>query len=78
MSASTATIESGPTHTEPLTPVAVRALHWAAEWYPTGTYAVTGVTDARATVLVEVDDNVHIVHYDDCDRGRCAICGRPL
>jgi hypothetical protein len=81
MSAPLATIPSAPTASEPLTnsPVAARALEWAREWYPTGTYALTGVTDCEAQVLVEVDGDIRILRYEDLDRWpRCDWCGRPI
>ena len=60
--------------------VAARALTWAAQWYPEGHLTVTGVTDGTASVLVEVDGDIRIVHYEDLDADvpRCEICGRPL
>jgi hypothetical protein len=58
---------------------ACRALEWAQTCYPTGDFALTGVTEAEATVLVEIDGDIRIVHYTDLDRvPRCDWCGRPL
>jgi hypothetical protein len=61
-------------------PNAVRALRWARSWYPTAILAVTGVDEARAQVLVEVDGDIRVVHYENLDAGvpRCDFCGRPL
>jgi hypothetical protein len=59
---------------------AARALEWARSWYPTAELAVTGITAASASVLVEVDGDMRIVQYEnlDADVPRCGICGRPL
>jgi hypothetical protein len=59
---------------------ASRAREWAARWYPTGEFALVGVTDCRATVLVEIDGDIRIVRYEDLDAGgpRCEACGRLL
>jgi hypothetical protein len=82
MNTSQATISNQPTASAPLSdnPTAARALEWAREWYPAGQYAVTGVTDAEASVLVELDGDIRILRYEDLDRGgpRCEFCGRPL
>lgn len=82
MPASLATTQGEPTHSEPLTdnPVATRALEWARTWYPMGELTLTGVTEAEATVLVEVDGDVRILRYEnlDADVPRCEVCGRPL
>jgi hypothetical protein len=61
-------------------PTAARALEWAGQWYPTAGLAVTGVTAASASVLVEVDGDIRLVHYEslDADVPRCEICGRSL
>jgi hypothetical protein len=61
-------------------PVAARALEWAAAWYPKAHLAVSGVTEATAAVLVEVDGDIRIVHYENLDakQPRCEICRRPL
>jgi hypothetical protein len=60
--------------------IAARALDWARAWYPAGQYALTGVTDTEASVLVEVDGDIRILRYEDLDRGgpRCEFCGQPL
>ena len=60
-------------------PVGARALKWAEEWYPAAQLAVTGVTDAKASVLIEVDGDIRLLHYEnlDVDVPRCDICGRP-
>jgi hypothetical protein len=74
-----ATSES--TLSEPLDhPTAARALEWAREWYPSAELAVTGISDAEATVLVEVDGDIRFLRYEnlDADIPRCEICGRPL
>jgi hypothetical protein len=57
--------------------VAVRALEWAARWYPASELAVTGVTDATASVLVEVEGDIRVVRYENLDAAasRCEICG---
>jgi hypothetical protein len=58
--------------------LAARAVELAREWYPTAITAVTtGCPDAEATVLVEVDGGIGVVHYTDLDRGgpRCEFCG---
>jgi hypothetical protein len=74
------TAPSEPTQSEQLNPSAVRALEWARHWYPTGEFAVTGISEAEATVLVEVDGDIRILRYADLDRGgpRCQFCGRRL
>jgi hypothetical protein len=61
-------------------PIAARALEWASAWYPTGELAVTGVTDRKAEVLVEVDGDIRILRYENLDAEvpRCDYCGRPL
>jgi hypothetical protein len=70
MNTNPVTIPSEPTTRAPLSdnPIAARALHWAREWYPAGEYAVTGVTDREASVLVEVDGDIRILRYEDLDR----------
>jgi hypothetical protein len=59
---------------------AERALSFARDWYPTGLLAVTGATERSASVLVEVDGDIRVVHYEnlDTDGPRCDICGRPI
>jgi hypothetical protein len=61
-------------------PTAARALEWAGHWYPTAELAVTGITAASASVLVEVDGDIRLVHYENLDANvpRCEICGRPM
>jgi hypothetical protein len=60
-------------------PIADRALELAREWYPTGVFTLTGVTESEAQVLVELEEDVRIVRYEDLDRvPRCDFCGRPL
>jgi hypothetical protein len=61
-------------------PTASRALEWARRWYPAGEFALTGVSGAEATVLVEIDGDVEIIRYEnlDADVPRCEFCGRPL
>jgi hypothetical protein len=55
-----------------------RALDWARRWDPTAAYALTGVTDGEATVLVEVDGDIRFVRYRDLDSGGfCPYCGAP-
>jgi hypothetical protein len=78
MPASLATAPSEPTNREQLNPTAARALEWAREWYPAGEYAVTGVTETEASVLVEVDGDIRILRYEDLDGPKCEFCGRPL
>jgi hypothetical protein len=81
MNAIPVTIPSEPTTSEPLTDnaVAARALEWAREWYPAGEYALTGITEAEASVLVEVEGDIRILKYEDLDRWpRCRFCGQPL
>ena len=80
MPASLATTPSEPTTSEQLNPTAARALEWAREWYPVGEHAVTGATDAEATVLVVVEGDIRILRYEnlDADMPRCEFCGRPL
>ena len=82
MNTSQATISNEATTRVPLSdnPVAARALELARDWYPAGQYAVTGITDAEASVLVEVDADIRILRYEDLDRGgpRCEFCGLPL
>jgi hypothetical protein len=82
MNGSPVTTSSDPTASAPLSdnPVAARALEWAREWYPAGRHTLTGVTDAEAQVLVELDRDIRILRYEDLDRGgpRCDFCGRPL
>jgi hypothetical protein len=74
------TARSESTIVEQLTHAAVRALEWARQWYPNGEFAVTGISEGEATVLVEVDGDIRILRYEDLDRGgpRCERCGRPL
>lgn len=80
MSASLATAPSPPTNSEQLNPTAARALEWARNWYPAGEFALTGVSEAEATVLVEVDGDIRTLRYQnlDADVPRCDFCGRPL
>jgi hypothetical protein len=60
-------------------PVGNRALELAREWYPRGIHSLTGVTESEAKVLVEIEEDIRVVHYEDLDRlPRCEWCGRPL
>jgi hypothetical protein len=80
MSATLATAPSESTTSEQLNPTAARALDWAREWYPSARLTLTGVTDARAFVLIEDGADIRIVRYEnlDADVPRCDFCGRPL
>ena len=82
MNTSQATVSNEPTASAPVfdNPIAARALEWAREWYPGSQYAVTGVTNTEASVLVEVDGDIRILRYENLDAHmpRCEFCGAPL
>jgi hypothetical protein len=64
-------------HPEVLTPAAERALHWARQWYPGGSYSLAGATEREANVLIEIEGDIRIIRYRHLD-GRCPVCGASL